>query len=558
MKKIFFLSLLLALSYNCFAQVENVQLKFPVYTFLKEMSVKKIIHYDDDNPNLSRFEVADFLKTIESKKQQLSHTEIKLLEEYKVEYIPEESNSSNTWNMFGSGKKFADNMIDGFLSNKQKYIFSTGKPGNNLFVEGIGNVYLGHEFKPDNKTNTIMMDGFVGLRGTMFNHLGYYLDLGKGMMFGQKDLAPLMEPRMRVDFKFNEDKEKLRNYDYTSANLKYYIEPTEGLGLSVQLGREKTTLGFGYSGKTILSGNNPDLDMIKLNAKYGILRYTTIFASSVGYFSPYRDQRYTKYISIQRMKIAIPDLFDLGITSNVVYNGRIDFAYLNPILFWTFAEKSLQDRDNKNFALDFQTRIFKNVELQGTVYVDDDELFGLATGKINKGEKFAYQLGTMIYEPFSIKDLSFTFEYTKIRPYTYSHYDIRNDYTVYGLSMGHPLGPNADEIFTQLTYNISDWGRLGLEYRYRRKGNNYYDANGNLVNVGGDISLTFRDSIDNPDARFLEGERVNSQIVTLTFRFIPIRNYIFDFSYIYNLDNNITKGFKTDLGYAFVKMSVLY
>ena len=40
----------------CFSQVENVPLSSPVYDFIKEMSVKKIIAFDDDNPNLSRFE----------------------------------------------------------------------------------------------------------------------------------------------------------------------------------------------------------------------------------------------------------------------------------------------------------------------------------------------------------------------------------------------------------------------------------------------------------------------------------------------------------------------
>ncbi len=558
MKKIIIVLFVFFAAARAFAQVENVPLYFPVYDFLKEMSVKKIIHYDDDNPNLSRFEVADFLKTIDLKKNSLTRTEKDLLEKYKVEYIPGESNSGNTWNMFGSGRKFTDN-LDGFFSNKQKYMFSSGNPGNNIFVEGLGNVYAGHEIKPDRDINTLMMDGGLAARGTLFNHLGYYLEWGKGMMFGQKDLGPLMEPRMKIDYKFNEDKEKLRNYDYTSAYLKYYIEPLEKFGISVQFGREKTTFGYGYGSKTMLSGDGPDLDYLKLNAKYGVIRYTVMYASTVGYFLPVRDDRYTKYISMQRLKIALPDLFDAAISTSIVYNGRIDFAYLNPIMFWPFAEKSLQDRDNKNFVLDFQTRFLKNVELQGTLYIDDDELFGFATGKINKTEKIAYQIGTFIYEPLSIPDLTFIAEYTKIRPYVYSHYDIKDNYTAYGINLGHRIGPNSDEICTKLAYNISDWGRAGIEYRFIRKGNNIYDEFGNLIkNVGGDISQGFRDNIDDDYARFLDGERVNSNNLTLNFRFIPIRNYTFDLVYVYNIDNNITKSFKKDFSYGYVRMNITY
>lgn len=557
MRKVIVL-LLLLISARVFPQIENVPLDYPVYDFLKEMSVKKIIHYDDDNPNLSRFEVADFLKNIDSKKSGLSRTEIELLNKYKVEYIPEESNPDNTWKMFGSGRKFVEN-LDGFFSNKQKYLYFAGKPGNNIFIDGLGNVYAGHEIKPDKKINTLMMDGGLEVRGTMFDHLGYSLQWSKGMFFGQKDLGPLLEPKMIVNFKFNEDFEKLKNYDYTSAYLKYYFEPLEKFGISVQFGREKTTFGYGYGSKTVLSGTNPDLDFLKLNASYGIIRFTSLYASTVGYFSPVRDNRYTKYLSLQRLKIALPDLFDASISTSIVYNGRIDFAYLNPILFWPFAEKSLQDRDNKNFIFDFQTRFLKDVELQGTLYIDDDELFGFATGKINRVEKIAYQIGTYIYEPFSMKNLSFVVEYTKIRPYVYSHYDIRNNYTSYGVSLGHRIGPNADEICTKLMYNLSDWGRAGIEYRFVRKGNNVYDESGNLIkNVGGDIAQGFRDGIDDDYARFLDGERVNSNNVTFTFRFIPIRNYTFDLVYSYNIDNNITKSFKTEFSYGYLRMNITY
>ncbi len=120
MRKIYLLILFVIISAStCFSQVENVQLSSPVYDFIKEMSVKKIIAYDDDNPNLSRFEVADYLKTIASKTSQLSNTEIKLLNKYKVEYIPEEANSENTWQMFGSGKKFSKNLNDFFSCQGQ-------------------------------------------------------------------------------------------------------------------------------------------------------------------------------------------------------------------------------------------------------------------------------------------------------------------------------------------------------------------------------------------------------------------------------------------------------
>jgi hypothetical protein len=540
--------------------VENVPLSSPVYDFIKEMSVKKIIAFDDDNPNLSRFEVADYLKTIATKTQQLSNTEIKLLNKYKVEFIPEESNSDNTWQMFGSHKKFSENFKD-FLSDKQKYLYKVGTTGNNAVIEGLGNLNFGYQIKPsgDKIIYTFMMDGGFRARGTVFNHLGYSLDYLKGALFGDNGLAPYVEPRLKIDFKFNENAEILKNYDYTTAYLKYYVEPLDGFHLSAQFGREKITLGYGYGSKPILSGDNPDLDFLKFNLKYGVIRFTSIFASTVGYFLPIRDDRYTKYFSAQRLKIAIPDMFDFALSDVIIYNGRIDLAYMNPILFYTFAEKSLQDRDNKAFVFDLKTTAWKNIEFTGTCFIDDDQQFAFLTGKTDRSEKFVYQVGTMLYEPLKMKNLSFTVEYTKIRPYTYSHYDIKDNYTAYGIDLGHRIGPNADEIFTRLTYNVSDWGRFNLEYSHVRKGNNIYDANGNLIkNVGGDVLYTYRDGIDDPNAQFLEGERVNTEIVGFTFRWIPIRNYIFDIHYDYSLQNFITKGYKSDYSYAYVKLNINY
>ena len=68
------------------AQVENVPLYNQVYDFLKTMSVKKIISYNDDNPNLSRNEVLKFLNETSGKSSKLSSIEKKSLEKYLLEF----------------------------------------------------------------------------------------------------------------------------------------------------------------------------------------------------------------------------------------------------------------------------------------------------------------------------------------------------------------------------------------------------------------------------------------------------------------------------------------
>jgi hypothetical protein len=542
-----------------FPQVENAPLSYPIYDFIKEMTVKKIIYgYDEGNSNLSRGEIINYLKEIRNNEIELSNTEKKLLSKYEIEYIPEKQNKQNSLVLF-DGKDNLNKKLKEAFSDKFKVLYKYEKGDNSLHLNFIGNVFLGKEFKPFSKHNAAVMDGGIRARGTIFGHLGYFLSISKGAIFGQHDIARLIYPDLESDFKFNENAEKLKNYDFTNAYLKYALKPAENMDLSVQLGREKITYGYGYGNRLFLSGNTPDMDFLKLNFRYGVLNYSYIHASSAGDFNIDREKRYTKYFVANRLMIAIKDVLNFSLAESIIYNGRIDFAYLNPILFYGFAEKSLQDRDNKSFSVDLQTNFLKNAEFTFSSFIDDDELFAFVTGKTDRTEKIGYQIGGFFYEPLGLSNLAISAAYTKIRPYVYSHYDEKNAYTAYGINLGHRIGPNSDEIYSHLSYNVSNWGRFELEYRFIREGNNIYDESGKLIkNVGGDIKIPFRDGIDDEDAPFLDGERVNSNEINIGFRFQIIQNFTFWLKYIYRIDNNITKNSKSDVSFAFLRMNVDY
>jgi hypothetical protein len=205
-----------------------------------------------------------------------------------------------------------------------------------------------------------------------------------------------------------------------------------------------------------------------------------------------------------------------------------------------------------------QTKFIKNLELQGTFFLDEDIL-----GNLSDLEKFtnktAYQVGAFWYEPLTINDLSLIIEYTKIRPYVYTHYDIKNNYTAYGALLGHRIGPNADELMIRANYNFSERLRFSSEYRYTRKENNIYDDNGNLIkNVGGDAALSHGFVVVNQQAPFLDGERVNYNFFSAGLRIEPLRGYIFDVSYNFQNKKNITKNISENLSYALFKFTLEY
>lgn len=553
---IIFASLLPAIMH---AQQENVELSNPVYEFLKEMNVKGIYEgYDDANPNLSRGEISNFLKNIDSLKAELSGTERALLDKYKIEFMREYQTPEKTFVLLDKTGSFGDK-LSGLLSKRQKYIYKAGNNSSNLYINLIGNVYLTQLIKPYSDQSSEIIDGGLRAHGTIFNNLGYYFSFSKGAIAGTRYSAALTLPKLNQNFNFLEDKVSIPSYDYTNGYLRYHVTPIDDMDLAIQLGREQITLGYGYGSKLVLSGNIPDMDFLKINFKYGVFRYNFIHASTVGNFSYDYSQRYTKYFVANRMGLSFPGLFDFDFNETVIYTGRLDFAYINPLAFYYFAEKSLQDRDNKNLALEFQTHFLKNIQFEGNLFIDDIDKLINFFGNTNAHQKFGYQIGTFIYQPLQISNLSFILEYTKIRPYTYTHITPQETYSAYGVGLGHRIGPNSDEVYSALAYNINDWGRLNLEYQFIRKGNNIYDAAGNMIkNVGGDFNFAYVENIDNSDAPFLDGERVNTNAFHLSFRYQPIKNIYFTLKYIYELNYNKTKNSKSDHSFVFLWMNVDY
>lgn len=522
------------------------------------MKIKGLISFiREDDPLLSRFEVKNLLDEISNKYDELSNTEEKLLNKFQTEFS-ESIHPDTATQLFNPQNNFFSDLNE-MYSDKVKYLYAYKEKENNVFFEWLGHFYHGQKFESQKTTNSNLYDIGFRIRGTVFNRLGFNLTVFKGGVSGNKSFAEIIEPRLLYNFKWIEDAENIGNYDFTYGYLKYNLQPVNDMNISVQLGREDFTLGYGYGSKLILSDNHPTLDFIKFNFDYGIINFSSMHASTTGYFSNSIDDRYTKFIAFNRLKLKFDNLFDVGIGETVVYSGRgIDLAYLSPVNFYKFTEMSIQDRDNGNIYLDLQTKFIRDLEFQATFLLDENILSHLEDLD-RYTNKTAYQIGAFWYQPFSLPDLSLIVEYTKIRPYVYTHIDLKNNYTAFGANMGHRIGPNADELMTRLNYNFNEKIRATIEYRYSREGNNIYDEAGNLIkNVGGDIALSHGLVVQNLVAKFLDGERVNYNMFSAGLRIEPIRDFIFEITYNYQKQKNITKNFSSDLSYALFKFTLEY
>jgi hypothetical protein len=195
-----------------------------------------------------------------------------------------------------------------------------------------------------------------------------------------------------------------------------------------------------------------------------------------------------------------------------IYSNRsIDFAYLNPFIVLESAQRSREERDNILWAFDLQTHFVAGLELSATIVFDDlhfREFF-----KPRWYNRYAYQAGLMLADPFFIPNSTIMVEYTRVRPFVYAHDRSReNSYTSLASLLGPRIGPNSDSWFFRADYfplrNLS----LSVRVTLMRRGENYLDVNGNFINVGGDVFLGHRPN-DALNVTFLDGMLFKSSTI---------------------------------------------
>lgn len=536
----FLLSLLIC--GQTFSQLENVPVGNPVYDFLKRMEVKGIItgYYNVVLP-ISREEVARFLLEIDRHRDKLSSTDRGFLDDFKIEFAPDMGlGTTNELSILSGDRTFSERLGEIF-SEKEKYLYVYRDSSSSFYVDLLGSagVHLGESDTWDKKSFGTFVVG-PRFRGTLWNRLGYYLQVTNWEVVGNRDFA-LTFPEYRRNAKFRRAQ---NSFDVTEGYMRINAGP-----LFLQIGRERFLWGRGYNQKLIVSENASVMDYARIDATIGRIRYTFFHSWILGQEklirNPYAgflessiDQ---KYFAAHRIELSIPRKFTWGLGELILYSRRsIDLAYLNPVNYYKGVESEFHNRDNALATTDLAVYPAQNLELFGSFLLDDIEVSKIGSDYF--GNKFAYNVGFNYIEPAGIADTDLAFEYTRIDPYVYTHQIPENNYTNDQINIGHPLGPNSESLWLRGSYRPTHRVRLSFEVERQRHGDNIYDARGNLAkNVGGDVLFGKR-QIDADDVPFLDG------ILTKTYRFVLkgvyefVNEWFIDFQYEYRYQKNVSLG----------------
>jgi len=537
MKKIYFFSFFLLLgSSGLFAQAELVPAENPVYEYLDRMMTCKVIdNFSSSMLPVSRREVGRFLLTINSKRTKISSSDKKLLDEYLVEFEYDAygtvKNSSSFFSKKGVGELFSN--------KKQKYLLYSIDSNSSFFWDAVGELrYIGTEGDSTGKPHVLLGQVGTRLRGTLFKSVGIYLRLSNGVRLGgdytDAIRTAFVDPVLSSTRKYVSEGSK--TFDSFEGHLRY--APSSDW-IAITAGRGAMKFGTGFIDKLFLSNHNSaPLDFLKLDISYKKLRYTFFHGSIVGNDTS-GAQLSSKYIVFHRLEVGpvLNNVLKIGFNEMLIYsNIPINFAFMNPISFLTSADLNTElpgkNSNNAILGIDFQLYPVKNITLQASLLIDDLNFETVSdTSSKSNDNKFGYQAGLNWQNAFTLPNLSLVYEYTRLDPFVYSHKEYNNSYSHWELPLGHGLNPNSDEHAFRLAYNFGSRLFVAVTFKKQRSGMNVYDSLGNLVlNAGSDI-LNGKENVSQKN-KFLNGLRVDRNIIQAELTWQPIRQYYFTIRYM--------------------------
>ena len=231
--------------------------------------------------------------------------------------------------------------------------------------------------------------------------------------------------------------------------------------LRLELGRDEFVWGPGYSGSVMLDDTAPALDHIQLSASYRNFKFLT-FTSLLS-----RWGTKPRWLAAQRIELSLWNRLTLGgalmsMTSWDELQPRQLGGLVNPLIpiFLTAANSSMTD----NFLVGWDAVCYlPRTKLYAQLFLDNYEFNDLLLAPNAVGlQGGAYWAPNLPVEA--------RLEYTRVTAFTYYH---RVHYTMYEnflTTMGHPLGPDADQLFATVNVTPIPWLKVNIGADYTRRG----------------------------------------------------------------------------------------
>lgn len=454
-----------------------------VNAYLYRLAQKGVIDLNDVVMPLSRIYIKTHLDSLARHRNQLTPLEREELEFYQKDYTLEENLSH---------LPSSDSALVSFLQkeeNGRERFFTYQDRQFSFNLQPIIGLQL------ENAQNTTFNQRWIG--AWAYGYLGKNISFSADFRNSQLNNIPT-----GYDFNKSFSPEPGRvgdvsekKYDYSLINASITASWKWG---SFTFGKNYLPVGYGTSGKLILSDKAPSFPHIRLDANpakwvsfmyahawlnSNVIDSNTFHSTSVPGRLQYQFQE--KYLAIHTLTLKPIKGLSLMLGESTIYNDRIKIAYLIPVALFTGLSHYLGEAgstsansvttntiSNSQIFVQLSSRNhIKKTHLYATFFNDEFEfntLFG--NSDVMKARNHtAYQLGASVAD-FPIRNLQLTLEYTRIRPFAYIHFVPGQTYKSNDFNMGHWIGPNASQLFAQAHYRVIRGLNLRFIYEYIRKG----------------------------------------------------------------------------------------
>jgi len=234
---------------------------------------------------------------------------------------------------------------------------------------------------------------------------------------------------------------------------------------SFQLGNGKNFFGDGYR-SLLLSDNAAPYPYFMITTRVWKFNYVNLFTNlyDVRGSEGIRNRYVNKYSSIHYLSWNINSKFNLSIFEAIVFQNRsqggrnnfYELNYLNPIIFYRPVEYSVGSPDNSLLGINLKYNLDKQKYLYGQLILDEFLLKEIRARKGWLENKQGFQIGFRYFDFMKLKNLDLLAEWNYVRPYTYFHKNVLQNFGHYNQPLAHPLGANFSEFVTKLNYKINN------------------------------------------------------------------------------------------------------
>ena len=350
---------------------------------------------------------------------------------------------------------------------------------------------------------------------------------------------------------------------YSFFDVTGYASYSPNKYFNFQLGRDKHFIGDGYR-SLLLSDYGPAYPYFRINAHVWRLQYSAWYTwmydvtNANGIKANYNN----KFGTFHYLSYNIIKQLNVGLFENIIWRGTdsnqvrsFDVNYLNPVIFFRPQEYSLGSPDNAFMGLNINATILKKIKLYGQLAIDEFNLTDILARKGWWGNKQGWQLGGKYINAFGIKGLKLQAEYNEVRPYTYTHGLVSQNYASYGMPLAHPLGANFREFLAFVNYRKNKW-ELSFQGMLAIVGKDSASAKSN---VGQNIFLSYvsrTSDFGNYTTQGVKTTLLQSQI-KFTYFIIPDMNMRFEMGYVQRAEKN-TQNYALQNPYFFVSFKTSF